>query len=269
MANIIITPGTNSAFAPDKSFVIPRTDLEGFLLQQITTVVGSLEGDAVHARIGVVDDDPTSAIVKEGDPIDEGAVTFTEHVVQTSKFANLLVISNEQRRQPDGLGEIGNAQVRSVAAIANRQFLQAGTAPKGILSGVAPTALGDNTDALVDALAVIEGAYGNNVQVVAHPTAVAALRKFKTAAGSNMPALDLAADTLLGLPLIKSPAMPAGQVLVIAKNAVYSAISPLTVALSEEYAFNRDGVATRATCRGGWVIADPARLALLSVESTL
>ena len=264
MANVITTPTTNSAFAPNKSFVIPRTDMEGFLLQDVTTVVGSLEGDAVQARIGVVNADPAAAIYKEGAPIDEGAVTFNEYVVQTAKFANLLIISREQRSQPDGLSELGTAQIRSVAALANRQFLNSASAPKGILSGLTPTKLGANTDALVDALATIEGSYGENVQVVAHPTAVASLRKMKQATGSNMPALDLAGESVLGLPLIKAPALPAGQLLVIAKNAVYSALSPITVALSEDYAFNRDAVATRATARGGWVIADPARMALFT-----
>jgi HK97 family phage major capsid protein len=136
----------------------------------------------------------------------------------------------------------------------------------GILTGFDIT---DDLDGLSDAITAIEENGGQATQIIASPSAWGSLRKVKTGDGRADTLLGAGTSDveqrLLGIPVITSNAMPAGELLVIDKLAVVSAVGPVMVAVSRDYYFNSDSIALRCTWRFGANLVHPDRVALLTV----
>jgi HK97 family phage major capsid protein len=133
------------------------------------------------------------------------------------------------------------------------------------------TPIADDLDQLVDAIAFVELDGGTATHIIANPTAWGTLSKLKRATDCNeslVGAGTVAAErALLGLPVLVTPAMPGGALLVVDKSAVIGAQSPVRLARSEDAYFSSDTIGVRVTWRLGWKVMHTARVAKLTVTA--
>lgn len=272
----VTTPTSAEAWRPDQISAFNPEDLvSDALIMQAATQVGSVEGDAPAVRCAYVSDDPSSGFVAEGAQIAEADPTLSEVVVTTRKIATLVKVSREQASQAGAAERIANSMQRSIVTKANAAFLTNTSDPKGLLkvSGVKDAgALESDLFALSDAVGAIEADGGAATHIVVNPLDWATLSKIPAAAGSNVSVLGEASAAperkLSGLPVLVSPAMTAGKMLVLDSSEVAAAYGPVSLARSEDAYFDSDSVGVRATWRLGWTVVRPARLQTLTVGAT-
>ena len=124
---------------------------------------------------------------------------------------------------------------RAVTTKANAAFLSNAANPTGLLNdggifdgGTITT----NLDPIVDAVSDIESTGGTATHIIASPASWAFISKIKTETASAQSLLGAGTSAtqrqLLGLPVLVTPAMPDGDLLVLDKNAVIAAQSPAT-----------------------------------------
>jgi len=269
-------------WAPDVKYFAPKDILPESLLFQISSVLGSVEGDEPLARVVYVDDDddPDAGFVAEGDEIPQDDPPLSEVLVATGKVAKLLRVSYELWSQ-DGTAPALSEAVRNVIQErADRKFLTqaapvapAINPPTGLLNvpgiTVLDTPVSDNLDALIDLGALLETLGSHPSHWLMSPTAWAAMSKLKvrTDSAENLLGAGLAAGDrrVLGLPVITSRFMPGLQGMLIDKRAIVAAAGPVRVAQSEHAFFTRDSLALRATFRFGQNVVHPNRIAKFTV----
>lgn len=268
------TPTSPAAWRPDVTAYVPDDEIPDALILQTATVVGSIEGDAPAVRVPYVLDDGVAGFVAEGDPIADAEQEFSETVVTTGKIAALGKYTYETLAQPNAARMVVDSLKRSVVTKGNAAYLGNSTAPLGLLNTVGITdggAVGGNLDTLIDAVAGIEDDGGTATHIIVAPGAWATMSKLKKSAESEESLLGAGtADTerkLLGLPVLVTPAMPAGGVLVLDRSAVLAAQSPLRLARSEDAFFASDVIAVRLTWRIGWQVMHPARVVKLTTAA--
>lgn len=220
---------------------MPTDVVPDALILNTATVVGQIEGDDPAIRVPFVADDGVVGFVAEGAEIPDANQEFDEVVVLTGKVAALGKYSFETLAQPEAARMVVDSLSRSVVTKANAAYLgnlEAAPGPTGLLNtpGIIDfeTPIGDDLDQLVDAIAFIETDGGTAMHIIANPTAWATLSKLKRATDSNeslIGAGTVAAErALLGLPVLVTPAMPAGSLLVTDQSAIIGAQSPVRVA---------------------------------------
>ncbi len=250
------TTTSAAAWRPDETNVSLNLDgaLPEAFVTLMTTLAGSVEGDARTVRVPFVGADPAASVVAEGAAIAETDGTLSEVEIQTAKVAVLSVISNEQWASPGAAVRLPLSLQRAVTAKANAEFVAALNALTFTSGGTVAGAT--DLDVFSDALADIEGAGGDASHILMPSSAWKALAALKTGTGSNLPILgvgDLATEkvrrSIMGVPVHLHNA--ATSVYVISKSDLVSASSPLRVDTSDDYAFNRDAKALRATLRFG------------------
>lgn len=256
------TTTSAAAWRPDEvaSLNLDAAIPDSFLVQ-MTTLAGTVEGDARKVRVPFIGLDPAAAVVAEGAAIAETDATLSEVEIDTAKVAVLSVISNEQFGAEGAAQRIPQSLVRAVTQKANSEFV---TELNGLTLTAGGTVAGaTDLDVFSDAFADIEGAGGLASHIVMPSATWKQLAALKTATGSNMPILgvsDASAEgpkrSIFGVPVFLHNA--ATSVYVLSKSDLVSAYSPLRVAISEDYAFDRDAQAIRATLRFG---IKPAHLA--------
>lgn|GEM_PF-690338 len=272
---------TNSAagWSPDVIGFAPTEVIPEALILQTSTVAGRVEGDAPAVRVIHVEDD-TAGFIAEGANIDEADPALDETLVYTGKIAQLVRVSREQYAQHETAGLLSDSVRRAIVKAANRAYIAqaapAGsdtTPPAGLLNvaGIHDGGtLGEDLDALADAVAHIETNDGQATHIIAAPDVWAALRKVKTGTGSNASLLGAGTDDitprLLGVPVVTTPAVPAGELIVLDKTAVISAVGQLEVATSHDVYFTSDSVALRATWRFGQNVTNADRIVKLSLD---
>lgn len=272
---------SGNAWSPDLQAFAPTDVIPEALILETSTVLGEVEGDAVAVRVAWVDD-ADAAFGAEGETIDESDPTLDEVLVYTGKVSQLVHLSREQYYQPGTAGNLAESVRRAVVKKANAAYLAqtapdspAVTPPAGLLNidGILSDfgEITEDLDALADAVAAIEGNGGIPTHILAAPDAWGFLRKFKTGTGKNTALLGAGtADQekrLLGIPVITTPAMTSGGLIVLDKSAVVSAVGQLEIATSEHVYFNSDGIAIRATWRIGQNVVHPDRIASLTVTN--
>lgn len=271
------TPTSPKAWAPDQTAFLPGDVVPDALILQTATVVGAIEGDEPAIRVPFVADDGVVGFVAEGAEIPDADQDFDEIVVLTGKVAALGKYSFETLAQPEAARMVVESLSRSVVTKANAAYLgnlAADPGPTGLLNtpGIIDfeTPIGDDLDQLVDAVSFIELDGGTATHIIANPTAWATLSKLKRGADSNeslVGAGTVAAErALLGLPVLVTPAMPAGSLLVIDQSAVIGAQSPVRVARSDDAYFSSDSIGVRVTWRLGWQVMHGMRVAKLTVQ---
>ena len=266
------TPTSPAAWRPDVTAYLPGDVIPDALILTHAVVAGRIEGDQPSLRVPFVADDGTVEIVPEADPVPDAAQQFDEVVVQTHKVGALGKYSYETLQQPEAARLVTESLTRSVTRKANAVFLGNAADPTGLLNlGVTDGGLIDaNLDALVDAIAGIEAAGGTATNIVAAPDAWATVSKFKDEQTSNRSLIgagtDSATRVLLSVPVTVSPDMTAGELLVIDRNTVVAAVSPVRVARSEDAYFANDVVGVRVTFRLGWNVMHADRVARLTTE---
>jgi HK97 family phage major capsid protein len=126
-----------------------------------------------------------------------------------------------------------------------------------------------NTDPFAEALSKAETVGAQVTSFVAHPSTVLTLSKVKKQTGSNEPLLGYDASQptqrqVLGIPLIPSPAVAAGDVWAIPSAKVVIALADdvrLEVDRSRYYKSDRVGI--KATMRVGIAFSHPAAIVRL------
>ena len=259
----VITPTSPEAWALDVLGVAPEQTIPQSILIQATTKAGEVEGDDVFVRVPMINLDADTGFVPEGNDIPEADPDLSELVIATGKVAVLVRISREQLVQPAASEVVSNEIRRSVLKKVDWALLQqpAPTAPAtfppaGLIShAVYAGVVQDNLDAVVDAVAFIEGLGGSCTNIIAAPDAWAKLVKLKTATGSNQSLVgagtESAQRTLLSIPVNVTSAMTSGQILAVDRSKTLSAYGSIQIARSEHAYFNSDSWALRATLRFG------------------
>lgn len=278
------TPQTTSnaakAWAPDFQAFSPDDVVPDALILQISTVAGSVEGDAVAMIVPYVVD-AAVAFVAEGvapaiaEPAMAGCTVFT------AKLSQVIAVSREQLGQSRASELLTHSMSRAITNAANTAFMTqaapvgpAVSPPAGLLNVAGVTAGGaiaDDLDALTDTLAVLQSAGATPTHVLASPTAWASLSKFKSATGAATTLLGAGVQagerTIGGLPVIVTTALGTNKLLIVDKSAVISAVGQIQLAKSEDAYFSADVVALRATWRIGWNVVHPARIASMTVTA--
>lgn len=271
------TPNSPKAWAPDQTAFVPTDVVPDALILNTATVVGQIEGDEPAIRVPFVADDGVVGFVAEGAEIPDANQEFDEVVVLTGKVAALGKYSFETLAQPEAARMVVDSLSRSVVTKANAAYLgnlEAAPGPTGLLNAAGiidfETPIGDDLDQLVDAISFIELDGGTATHIIANPTAWATLSKLKRGADSNeslVGAGTVAAErALLGLPVLVTPAMPAGSLLVADQSAIIGAQSPVRLARSDDAYFSSDSIGVRVTWRLGWKVMHATRVAKLTIE---
>lgn len=189
----------------------------------------------------------------------------------TNKVAALGKYSYETLAQPEAATMVTNSLRRSVVNKANAAYLGNASGPTGLLNVVGITdggAIALDLDPVVDAIAGIEAAGGTATNIIAAPDAWASLAKLKTGVDSAQNLLGTGTSattrTLLDLPVLVTPAMPEGGLLVVDRTSVIAAVSPVRLARSEDAFVANDVVAIRLTFRLGWDVMHTDRIAKLT-----
>lgn len=269
------TKTSSPGWSPDVQAFAPEDVIPEALIMQASTISGRIEGDAPVVRVVYVED-ADADFVDEGADIDESDPELAEVEVATKKVAQLVKISREQYVQTGTAGLLSASVKRAVIRKANAAFVAqvaptppAVAPPPGLIN--IPDVLADfapittNFDPITDAVAAIEQNEGTASLLLASPLTWAALRKIKTASGSEVPILTQSGD-VLEVPRLKSTAVPLGKLLVVDKGAVPSAVGDVLVATSDQVYFKSDSIAVRVTFRLGWNAVRPDRIAVLDVS---
>lgn len=274
------TVNSAAAWRPDLYTYEPETVLADAAIMAHSTSGGVIQGDQPVVRVAFVHDD-TAKFYDEGTAIDEGQPGLSEALVYTRKFAQLIRISREQYSQQGTPEHLAYSVNRAMILKADSAFLSQpipvspATAPAPGLanwSGLVSGTVSDNLDALVDLDATVRANLANPTAIIVSPTAWAELRKLKTGSSFNSTLLGAgtedASPMLLSIPVVVNPLMPDKTGLLIDRNSIISAVSPLTVATSADQYFTSDSIAVRATWRTGHTVTRPERIGLFALPKT-
>jgi len=265
--------GVATAFTPDDvaALVIQPVSRMSVAMQAATVV----PTDSTSLRFPVITDDPSGSWVAEGAEIPVSDAESDEIVVTPSKLATLTVISSElaDDGSPEAQQVIGDGIARDVAKKIDAAFFgnTITNGPSGLLSvsGVQVVDTGAsiaNTDVFADALSQAETVGALITSFVANPADILTLAKVKKATGSNEPLLgndptQPTQRTVLGVPLIPSPAVSAGTIWAIPRDRVFIVLrKDTTLAISEHSHFTSDRISIRAITRVGFGFPHPGAL---------
>ncbi|MCV7346992.1 phage major capsid protein [Mycolicibacterium rhodesiae] len=275
----ITTTGSPKAWGLDVLGVKPEQVIPEALILQITSKAGFVEGDSPAVRVPAIRiDQDEIGFVPEGQNIEEADPNLAELVLHTGKIAHLIKVSREQIAQPEALTTILQGQKRAMIAKADYAMLQtpapvgpATYPPAGLLAHAQDAGpIGDNLDALIDAQTMVTSLPGGvATHVLASPNSYAYVRKLRKGTGSNENILGAGTEagplTVLGIPALITSAMPENKIAVLDKNQILSAYGDVLVARSDEFYFDSDNVALRATFRFGVGILDPQAVQVLTL----
>lgn len=277
----ITTNTSATAWSPDQTEFVPGDVVPDALILATSTVASrTLDGDAPLVRVPYVDDDEAT-FVSEGAPVTEAAPTLAETTVATGKVAMLLRVSREQFRQDHTSGLLSESASRAVTVAGNKAYIAQEpptapdvTPPAGILEASGLIDGGEITgdlDGLVDLIATLEDNGSRPTHIVTAPSTWAELRKLKAGSGSNVSLLGAGTNDaermLLDVPVLVSPAVPAGQGIVIDKTAIISAVGPVYVARSEHAFFGHDSIGLLVTWRFGATVMKPERIGTFHLDT--
>ncbi|MFF3407511.1 phage major capsid protein [Streptomyces sp. NPDC002742] len=227
----------------------------------------------------------TPGVVAEGAAIPEGTATFAGLSFPPIKYADLYRASNEVL--DDAAFEMRNlisgVMIRNIATQVDKDAFQGtGTAS---LAGLTKAGMGTavnlsvgNTvvkwDHIIDAFSDIEAAGAVPAVIWASPDMGKALRKEREN-GSNGGYLagqvtDRVTEKGLGLPIYVSANLPAKTVIVADPTRLHIGVrSDVRVAVSEDFGFDKDLTAFRATYRvAGLAVDAPSALQVIKASAT-
>ncbi|WP_406332872.1 phage major capsid protein [Streptomyces sp. NBC_00203] len=227
----------------------------------------------------------TPGVVAEGAAISEGTATFAGLTFPPIKYADLYRASNEVL--DDAAFEMRNlisgVMVRNIATQVDKDAFQGtGTAS---LAGLTKAGMGTavnlsvgNTqitwDHIIDAYSDIEAAGAAPAVIWSSPDMAKGLRKAREN-GANGGYLagqvtDPVASRGLGLPIYVSANLPAKTVIVADPTRIHIGVrSDVRVAVSEDFGFDKDLTAFRATYRvAGLAVDAPAAVVVIKASAT-
>lgn len=231
--------------------------------------------NASSTRIPVVTSDPSAGWVAEGAEIPLTDLGTTELDVVPRKLAALTVISRElsEDSSPAARETVGQAMARDMARKLDQAFYGnlGGNAPAGLeaLTGTTTVDAGAayaDLDWAAEAVNVAEREGATISAFVAGPVDALALAQITDEDGSRRPLLGTdptqpTRRTILGVPLLVSPAVTAGTVWGIPRDrAMIVRRADVRVEVSTDAYFSSDQVAVRGTMRASFGFPDEAAL---------
>lgn len=274
----IATPVSAKAMHLDVRGYSPADIIPDALIMQVSTKAGVIGGDEPAVRVPFIDFSDDVGFVAEGEPIEEADPAYSEVVIHSGKVATLARVSQEQMYGQNAAELVTSSMRRALTAKANTAFVAqaaptppATNPPGGLLSldhtvgGIVDT----NLDDVVGAVSTIEAAGGSATHIIASPGAWASVSRIKTGTGSEESLIGAGTAapqrSLLGVPVLVTPAMPAGTLLVVDRSAILSAYGDVRLAISQDVYFATDSIGVRLTFRFGQKLVDPARVVELTV----
>lgn len=272
------TTGTSAvAWSPDEFTFEPADAIPTALINQITTTMGSVEGDEPVVRVAVVLDDEAS-IIPEGSEIPEAEPDLAEALIGTVKVGKLLRVSREQFFRPNTSGALSDAAQRSIITKADQVLLRQPTPvapdvypPGGLLNtpGLPDGGVVSGLDDLIGLQSEAQAEGANPTHWLLAPDAWAAVQKWKTGEGSDVPLLGAGASAterlLLSTRVLVTNALPPGEGMLLDRTDIGSVIGPVRVAQSEHVYFSADSMGMRITFRFGARMIHPERHAKFAV----
>lgn len=265
------TPTGPKALYPDTTYPAQELIPEA-LIFELATIAGNIEGDEPSIRVPYIASDQGAGFVPEGSDIPESDPDLAEILVNTGKLAILSKISNEARSYPDARDLLSTSMRKAMMIKANTALLSNASDPTGLhnVAGIEDAGtLGDNLDAIGDAITAVEVNGGQATGIVTDPASWGVLRALKTATGSAQPLLGAPADQterrLFGVPVIVSAQAAPGSLLVVDRSEIIAAAGELRLAVSEGVYFGSDSYGVRLTWRMGWNVIHPNRLAKVAI----
>ncbi|WP_204806751.1 phage major capsid protein [Mycobacterium riyadhense] len=278
---LVATTTTEKAWHPDVTVHAPIDVVPDALILQVGTKIAGVTGDEPTVRAPHVSYVGESAFTAEGATIDEAEPDSSETLINTAKVAILTKISIEQYEIGSSAEDLSREVRRALTLKANEAFLSqpAPTPPAvipcaGILNqnvtdgGV----VGDNLDAIVEAIETIETDYGTATHVISSPSAWRYLVELKEATGSNKSlvgaGVEAAERRLLSLPVLVSPSVPINTLAVVDRSAILTAMGNVRMATDASHYFDSESVAIRASFRFGATVSRAQRVVVLGVDGS-
>lgn len=236
-------------------------------------------------QIPMLTEDVPVDFISEGQELPQGEPVVNEATLTPRKIAALTIISSElaEDSEPAAVELIGQSIARSIRLKLDQAFLLAaagGLPSPGVLTGDNFTdggTLGDNLDAISDAITSVEAAGGRADVITMGPATWGRLSKLKVlATDSNQPLLGVGESgvnqaqqrTLFGVPVFVDYSVAAEVVAVWDSSAVATAMRrDVKVESDTSRYFDSDSVAVRATLRADWKVLDPARVVRLDAAT--
>lgn len=258
---------------PDETFFAANEVVPAALILQTSTIAGSVDGDQPAVRVAYVNDTESAGYVAEAAEIPEDDPELAEVVVRTKKISRLVNLSNEQFRQAMTAQQLAESVSRDLVRKADNSYIADVANPTGlinILNTISGGNVFDSLDNLVELIATLEVNGAQPSHIVLDPLGWASFQNMKIGTSYNQSLLGsgtvAAAPMLLNLPVLKSRFIPSYHGLVIDRNAVVSAVGPVSIATSEHALFSKDSVQLRATWRIGWGVTRPDWIGKFSLE---
>lgn len=265
------TTGAPEGFAQNVVSFAAQDVIPDALALTVGTQAGTVEGDQPEVLVPWVDDDDSAEFVDEGAHIDEDGVDLQQIGVKTKKLARLAPFSREQLAQPGASNLIVNAMKRGLIKSANKAFLGNPTGPSNGPTGILnlaelppAVAFGTDLDQLRTVVAEIEDDGGQATHIITNPVTWSVIRNIKKNSTDSNEALDWPADLP---PVLRDPGVPAGNLVVLDKGSLPTAIGPVLMARSDDYYFGDDAVAIRLTWRMGWNVRKFDRVRRMTVAA--
>ncbi|MGH3967729.1 MAG: phage major capsid protein [Mycobacterium sp.] len=281
MTLLTATTGSTHGLLPDEiGQLIVQPVRTASVALQVATVATT---NSHEYRVPVALSDAGAAWTKEGDEIAPSDAQFDEIVVVPQKVAGLSIISRELASDsaPSAQQLVGQGLAQSLADKIDKAFFAAHTTngPDGLLSvtdaQIVDTSDGiKNTDPFSEALSKAETVGGQITSFVANPADVLTLSKVKRQAGSNEPLLGYDASqptkrVVLGVPLLSSPAVAAGDVWAIPLSKVVVVLrEDVQLDVDRSQYFSSDRIGIRASMRIGYAFPHAATIIRLSAAGS-
>ncbi|KAA1248394.1 phage major capsid protein [Mycobacterium simiae] len=269
----LTTTTTTYPWRPDETLFAADEVVGDALILQTSTIAGTVDGDQPAVRVAYVNDAESADYVAEGAEIPEDDPDLAEVVVRTKKISRLVNLSNEQFRQAMTAQQLAESVSRDLVRKADNSYIADVANPTGLLNivnTVGGTLLFTKLDNLVELIAKLEVNGAQPSHIIVDPLGWASIRNMKVATDYNQSLLGAgttdAVPMLLSLPVLRSRFIPAYHGLVVDRNAIVSAIGPVSIATSEHVLFSKDSVQLRATWRIGWGVTRPDWIGKFSME---
>ncbi|MFK4759659.1 phage major capsid protein [Microbacterium sp. ZW T5_45] len=262
--SLIVQPVTEASIAFQVADVIP-TSLHRYVIPLVT-------------------EDATASWTAEGQEIAESDPTFDKLVVELAKLAGLTETTTEmlEDSDPEAGDVIGASIARDIAKKVDQAFFGnlAAPAPKGLGSITADvntvTVTGGiltNLDPFANALSLSEQNGGSIQSFIANPSDALLISTLKKQADSIEPVLNMnvsrpGAQSVFGVPLLRSPAVPVGTIWGV--DPTYAKVilrKDVDIDTSEHAAFTRDAVLIRAVMRLGFGFPHPKALSRILITA--
>lgn len=273
---MVIKTNDSKAWFGDTVFVKPADVLAEALVTIEATPGGEIQGDSPRMLIPFIQTAAEARVTAEGDEIAPSDPVLSQLSFGTVKIAVLTKLSNESLRYGSTVDMIGASAQNAVTRLADHLFINGDPQQpecKGLLQGEATTAdapITTDFKPLLQVLGEIGDLGGSPTSILLSYGTWARLLQITDKDGAPLVSrtvADAPTPQLFGLPVVITPAMPAGKLLVNCRGEVFASASDLAVDVDTSVFFTADSSALRVTGRIGWGCIHEDHLGIVEVAA--